>query len=138
MAAHPELWKKCSKMVLIQAYGMLVPTLQCVLEMIKEPEFKNSQEQSVFDYLRRFIILLKKGDLCKLLRFITGKPHCPLQQVTITYHSDSHECTRRPVSHTCSAVLSLPTSYATTTFSTFNKEFQNILDNSALWAFDTI
>ncbi len=85
LSAHPELWKRCSKMVLIQAYGILIPNSQRVLEMIKEPVFKNSQEQSVFDYLRHFIVSLKK------LLFITGKPHCGLYQITITYHSNIPE-----------------------------------------------
>lgn len=138
LSAHPSLWKKCTKEVIIQAYAMLIPTPQRVLETITEPDFSSHQEQLVFDYLRRFILSLKKEDLCKFMRFITGKPHCGLHPITIVYRKGDTEYTRRPTTHTCSTVLNLPLSYSSETFSTFFKEFHNILDNSFLWSFDFV
>ncbi len=38
---------------------MMSPNPQCVLNMIKEPELKNTSEQLIFDYLHRFILSLK-------------------------------------------------------------------------------
>lgn len=136
VSAHSELWKKCSKDVIVQAYAMLVPTADRVLKMIVEPQFNNSLERTVFDYLRRFLLSLSEEDLCKFLRFVTGNPHCGMHSIKIAFHSSDSEYTRRPTVRTCSRELSLP--LTSPTYTLFSKEFKNILDNNFLWSFDFI
>ena len=136
LAAHPQLWKKCSMEVILQAYAMLTPTVQRVVDMLTT-DFKNSSQEAVFDFLRRFILSLKKDDLGKFLRFVTGKPLCGMQSIQVHYHVTDNEFIRRPTTHTCSNILSLPVSHPSITFVTFCKEFRSILENSLMWSFDS-
>ncbi len=87
-------------------------------------------------YLRRFINQLSTENLGKFLQFVTGTPQCALQHVKIVFNSTGESFARRPVASTCSMSLNLPTSY--NSFSIFSAEFQSILDNMQMWAFDAI
>lgn len=104
--------------------------------MFVEPDFRNTLEQTVFDYLRRFVFSLGCDDLAKLMRFITGNPQCGLQSISVTFHSESNVLMRRPTSTTCGMVLHLSVSYLS--FAVFSDEFKHILDNSDMWQFDTL
>ena len=57
-----------------------------VWSMVVEPTFKNAMEARAFDYFRRFVLSQCDKRLCTLLHFITGKPQCGLQSITVQFH----------------------------------------------------
>ena len=135
LSANGELWEPCNESVVIKLYNTLSPTPERVWSMVLGPTFKNALEARVFDYFRRFVFSQCDGRLCSLLHFITGKPQCGLQSITVQFPPSS-EFQRRPTSSTCSMTLDLPTTYDS--FTSFSSEFSYILNNSPLWLFDTV
>ena len=134
LSANHELWEACDQSVVIKLYNALSPTPERVWSMVLEPTFKNALEARVFDYFRRFIFSQCDRSLCSLHHFITGKPQCGLQSITVQFHTPSSEFQRRPTSSTCSMTLDLPTTYDS--FTSFSSEFSYVLNNSRLWLFD--
>lgn len=46
LAAHPQLWKRCSVEVILQAFAVLTPTPQRVVDMLST-DIKNSSQETV-------------------------------------------------------------------------------------------
>ena len=134
--AHPSFWKKCKNPNLTQSLcKLLIPTPEKVLGMIPEPEFHTMGQQTVFDYLRRYIRSLSSEDLGKLLRFMTGYSVCGPISICIEFNN-VQGFERRPTANTCTPSLSLSVAYSS--YSDFASEFNRLLMNSHLWFFDSI
>ena len=134
--AHPSFWQKCKNPNLTQSlFELLIPTPEKVLSMIPEPECTTMGQQTVFDYLRRYIRSLSSEELGKLLRFITGYSVCGPIAIGIQFNN-VQGFERRPTANTCSPSLTLPVAYSS--YCDFVCEFNRILMNSHLWFFDSV
>ena len=109
-------------------FTALMPNPTQVWGVVIEPEFSSPVEARVFDYFRCFIYTLPVEMSCKLLRFMTGKPQCSVNSIKVTFCLPVSDFERRPIASTCGSTLCLPTSYES--FSSFSKEFNQILQNS--------
>ena len=136
LASHPSLWTQCNPVVASSLFIALMPSAIQVWEMVIEPEFNSSIEARVFDYFRRFIHSISMELLCKLLQYITGKPQCSINSIKVTFCLPASEFERRPTASTCASTVCLPTNYES--FSSFSKEFSEILRNSHMWSFDAL
>ena len=136
MDSHPELWQRFTPKLTHDLMLSLKPDPQRVWGMIVEQAFRDSREQSTFDFLRRLIFQLDTNTLEKFLQFVTGHPLCGLQMIQVDFNSEGSSFIRRPTANTCAMILHLPSTY--THFSSFKQDFLGILTNQVLWAFDSV
>ena len=101
-----------------------IPTNRLVLNMLRCTPLSQVESQ-VFEYLRRFVRGLDDRSLKRFLRFVTGADVLCVPTITVDF-CDIRGLQRRPVAHTCGAVLELPKSYSS--YPEFRNEFQNVLD----------
>ena len=66
-------------------------------------------------------------ELCAFVRFITGSSVIMVTSITISFNS-LDGFARRPISHTCSAMLEISSTYKS--FPEFVSEFRSVLTNS--------
>ena len=133
---HPNLWQWFTQKLARDLLLSLKPDPQRVWGMIVEPAFRDSREQSTFDFLRRLIFQLDTNTLEKFLQFVTGHSLCGLQMIQVDFNSEGSSFIRRPTANTCAMILHLPSTY--TQFSLFKQDFLGILTNQDLWAFDSV
>ena len=119
----------------VQLYKELSVSVSKVLDMIQEPPFQNAAESCTFGYLVQFIGSMNMDELSSFLRFVSGSPVCSPRKVSVIFCSVG-EFARRPVSHTCTATLELPTSY--NRYLEFSDEFWAVLQNEYTWIMDCI
>lgn len=133
--SHRAFWKGFSVERLINLYNALNATPSQVLALIKEPEGMSPNAAVVFGYLTIFIGNLTQDELRMFLRFVTGSCVVVTHELLITFNSLTG-LARRPISHTCSCTLELPTSYLS--YLEFSQEFRQILNIDIAWAMDAI
>ena len=131
---HHDFWAQFSVQNLFELYMALNATPATVMCRIMEPEQLNSAQVRMLGYLSRFIGDMKQEELRRLLRFITGSSVLIDQDITVSFNR-LHGFARRPISHTCSCTLELPTSY--TTYLEFAHEFSQVLLSEVSWAMDS-
>lgn len=133
-----ECWRGILKPLqtvsLSDLYDTLQPTVKKVLNKLSAPRNMNAVEEATVSHLKRFIRNLSKEELCSFLRFCTG---CDLMyQDEIKIHfSNLSGLGRRPIGHTCSCTLELPTTYEN--FPDFRNEFVSVL-KSGVWVMDIV
>lgn len=132
---HGPFWKKLSVEKLFDLYKVMNGTALSVLQLIEEPEFDNQAESKVFNFLTTFIGNCKPNELRSFLRFVTGSAVIIDKAITIEFNSISG-LARRPISHTCSCMLELSTSYGS--YLEFEKEFLNILSTETAFVMDSV
>ena len=93
-------------------YMSLNATPAAVIGRIEEPEELNSNQLGVFGYLTRFIGNMTQDELRRFLRFVTGSSVLIDKAIYVTFNN-LHDFARRPIAHTSSCTVELPTSYAT-------------------------
>ena len=97
-------------------YRQLEPTAKKLITLLKlDP--RDDSERDAFSYFKRFIRGLPEPDLGKLVKFIT--------ESDLTFNKYENEFSRRPIAHTCSPSLELPSTY--NNFCELREEFTNIL-----------
>ena len=120
-AVHHGFWSQFSIEHLFKLYVSLNAT----------PEQCNSARSRVFGYLIRFVGNIKLKELRQFLRFVTGSSVMITKSIKVHFNS-LKGIPRRPISHTCSCTLELPTSYVS--FLEFEKEFSLVLTSEGAWA----
>ena len=116
--------------------------LQChqkkVNSLLTAPMALTKQEERVFSYLKTMVGNMKSKELRLLMRFITGSSVCTTPCIEVSFNSLSG-LARRPIAHTCSCMLEIPTTYVN--YDDFTKDFQAILsetDQNFAWRMDAL
>ncbi|XP_077861690.1 uncharacterized protein LOC144342330 [Saccoglossus kowalevskii] len=110
------------------------PNPKKVIKQLQFPDQMNTEEKIVGNHLQRYIREIDGSLLKSFLRFITGSDLMPEDPLNISFVKLSGIC-RRPVAHTCSNLLELPSSYDN--YPDFRAEFNTIL-NAGVWVMDII
>ena len=105
------------------------PTNRKVLDLVRSAmPIENEAEKEALNYLKRLIRGLNQQDLSRVptfLRFVTGSDMICVDKIPVQFTNlDGLE--RRPIAHTCGAVLELPRTYHQS-FPELREEFNNIL-----------
>ena len=89
-----------------------------------------------FNYLQHFIGNMRSEGVRQFLRFTTGSSVIIAKHISITFYTLSG-LKRRPIAHTCSCVLELPSTNLSCL--DFEQEFNAILaDDEYSWQMDAI
>ena len=104
-------------------YQSLEPTTKKVLDMLCALPDTNA-ERLALDYLKRFITGLEISQLSPSLMFITGADAICVSHINADF-TKLEGLGRRPIAHTCSCVLELPSTYDS--YAEFRAEFTNVL-----------
>ena len=115
-------------------YVALSASPEKVLELLDEPDIVDPNQEWVFGYLQQYIGNVKLDEVRLFLRFTTGSSVCMSKHIEVRFNNLSG-LARCPISHTCSCVLELPSSYET--FKDFAHEFQAVLSEESSWKMDT-
>ena len=125
--SHQEFWNKKSPEELYSIYQRLTISPKKVISLIEIPEVATTQEDRVCYYLRTMIGNMQPGELRSFMRFVTGSCVCITCKINITFNSLSGFA-RRPIAHTCTCTLEIPTTYAN--YDDFHSEFYSVLTNT--------
>ena len=133
MEVHPYLWDQIHMDCIARIYEYGVPTSATVWRMVKSPPNMNAQQDTILDYLRRYIFSLDREELSKFLRFVTGSSTIVTSRITLSFCS-SDGLQRIARAYTCTGGLVVSTKY--NTYFEFKQEFNSILQNSDIWFMD--
>lgn len=92
-------------------------------------------ERESFEHLKRFIKNLKEDGLSAFLQFTTGSNCITCEHIEVTFTS-LDGFARRPIAHTCTPLLELPTTYKS--FNELSEEFTSILRETSSWEFNIV
>ena len=106
-----------------ELYDRLVPSVGKVIQRIKSQPNSDGERESL-KHLKRYIRGLDPMKLGRFLRFVSGSELLLFPELQITF-SQLEGNLRRPVAHTCTFVLELPSTYQS--FPELREEFNNIL-----------
>ena len=113
-----------TKESIMELYESKRPTNKKVAQMIKpSTESLNPQEQTALNHIR-YVRSINQRKLEIFLRFCTASTVLCTDTIEVTFN---RLCglSRRPVAHTCGAVLELPCTYSS--YPEFRQEFDNVL-----------
>ncbi len=132
---HTSFWSHKSVEDLRLLYLGLTATSAKVLEVVEsDPTDKN--EERVLGYLTQYIGSMSQDKVRRFLRFTTGSSVCMTKKITVVFNRLSGFA-RRPISHTCSCLLQLPSSYAT--YLELVNEFNHVLAQPEVsWCMDAV
>ena len=116
-----------------QLYSSILPTNVKVIALLKASP-ATAAESETLSHLKRFIRGLDEAKLTTFLRFTTASDVIVTDTLTISF-IDSEGLQRRPISHTCSCTLEVPSTYAS--FCELREEFMAIL-NSDSWEMNIV
>ncbi|KAF3845877.1 hypothetical protein F7725_002955 [Dissostichus mawsoni] len=122
---HNAVPRLLTKESIMELYENKRPTNRKVAQMIKPSnESLNPQEQAALTYLLRYVRSLDQRKLEIFLRFCTGSSVLCKDSIEVTFN---RLCglSRRPVAHTCGAVLELPCTYSS--YPDFRAELDSVL-----------
>lgn len=96
----------------------------------------NPSQDRVLSYLRQYVGDMRPEELRVFLRFVTGSCVCTASGIGVTFNS-LEGLARRPVVHTCSRTIELPTTYVN--YEEFSSEFDKIMKSDDIaWCMDAI
>ncbi|CAL8311562.1 unnamed protein product [Lota lota] len=122
---HTALPTPITKGRLMELYESKRPTNRKVAQMIKPSnESISTQEQAALNHLLRYVRSIDQKKLETFLRFCTGSTVLCKDKIEVTFNKLCG-LSRRPVAHTCGAVLELPCTYST--YPEFRTEFDCVL-----------
>lgn len=124
---HNDFWQNQSVNDLCSIFNQLTVTSEKVLKMLAPPEAKSISETRIYGYLVLMIGNMNTDDLRSLLRFTTGSSVCTTKYIFINFNGLTG-LARRPIAHTCSSTLEIPTSYVN--FEDFLGDFQSIISKT--------
>ncbi|XP_069376383.1 uncharacterized protein [Paralichthys olivaceus] len=114
-----------TKESIMELYESKRPTNKKVAQMIKpSTDSLDPQEQTALNHLLRYVRSINQRKLEIFLRFCTASTVLCTDTIKVTFN---RLCglSRRPVAHTCGAVLELPCTYSS--YPEFRQEFDNVL-----------
>lgn len=133
---HRPFWNSITVQKLHAVYMSLSVTVSKVLELLEEPTLVTEGQQLVWQYLKSYVGNMQNEELRMFLRFITGSFVIVVPKISVTFNT-LDGLARRPLSHTCSATLDLPSTY--TSLPEFSSEFRAILSDPCYsWRMDAI
>ena len=103
------------------------------LKVIKEPLVLEPLQETTYGY--QYVGNMCNAEVRNFLRFVTGSSALVVDEIKITFNGLSG-ISRRPIAHTCSCTLELPTSYST--YLEFAREFDAILTSELSWITDAL
>ena len=109
---HRPFWLSITSQRLHSIYTALSVTPSKVFGMIDDPNVLNPNEDRSWNCLRRYIGSMTCDELRTFLRFVTGSCVIRADKVNIIFNA-LDGLARRPVSHTCSYTLEVPSTYRT-------------------------
>ncbi|XP_046877352.1 uncharacterized protein LOC124468585 isoform X1 [Hypomesus transpacificus] len=125
---HNAVPMSITKDSIMELYESKRPTNKKVAKIIKpSSENLNQQEQTALNHLLRYVRSTDQKKLEIFLRFCTGSTVLCKGTIKVTFN---RLCglSRRPVAHTCGAVLELPCTYSS--YPDFRAEFDSILSGN--------
>lgn len=132
---HRAFWAKTSIKLLLNVYNASNATASAVLNIIREPHCKNNSEESAYNYLIQYVGNLREDGLRNFLRFVTGSSALVVDDLFVNFNA-LDGIARRPIAHTCSCTLDLPTTYST--FLEFSHDFNELLSSELSWIMDAM
>lgn len=102
------------------------PTCRKVLKLIEANPETPAENQS-FRYLQQYIRELDEVGLRNIMRFVTGSDIICVAKIHVTF-TVLEGLSRRPVAHTCGALLELPSTY--NSFPELRVEMDNVLNSN--------
>jgi hypothetical protein len=114
-----------------------MPSGKQLAKLFDFPDNMNAQQQSAADHLKRYVRNLDEKDAKAFLRFCTGFDIIMCSKIVVAFTSTCG-LQRRPVAHTCSDLLELPSTYDN--FVDLRAEFDNILHcgSGEQWLIDIV
>ena len=135
---HEGFWNNTSPHKLYTIYEQLTVSPKKVNSLFTPPMVLTTQEERVYSYLQIMVGNMNSRELRLLMRFITGSCVCSTSCIEISFNSLSG-LARRPIAHTCSCMLEVPTTYIN--YDDFTKDFQAIInetDENFAWRMDSL
>lgn len=120
---------------IVKFYGDMEPTPKKVVALFKDASPASSAERDSLNYLKRYIRGLETVLLKKLMKFLTGSDIMIVDTIDIIFIRSESNFTRRPIAHTCTPCLELPSTY--NSYCELREEFSNILQLSE-WEMDIV
>ena len=127
-ASNLPFWEHFTVKDFHSLYVALSASPEKVLELLDEPDIVDPNQEWVFGCLQQYIGNMKLDEVRLFLRFTTDSSVCMSKHTEVRFNNLSG-LARCPISHTCSCVLELPSSYKT--FEDFAHEFQAVLSEES-------
>ena len=131
--SHREFWRKVSVQQLYDIYLASAASPGKVLQLLNRVESQDENEQRVFRYLTLYVANMKTNEAQQFLRFVTGSSVASTEGIQVSFNN-LDGVARRPIAHTCSSSLILPTAYDS--YDEFKKEFRAVLSGEESWRID--
>ena len=125
---HRPFWSNMTLDQLHSIYTAIAVAQGKVLSLINEPSFQTKAQETTWCYLRKFNGNCSGDDLRNFLRFTTGCFVITVLSISVLFNN-LHGLACRPISHTCSSILELSSSYAT--YMDFSQEFNAVINSMA-------
>ena len=113
-------------------YNRKLPTARKVAKAIVLPTDMSEKQQEVASYFKKFVQTLKKENLDRFLRYVTGCDNQP-ELITLTFVKQTY---RAPRARVCSNLIELEDTYLC--FNELSEEFINVLSNLESFRFSFI
>ncbi|CAL9685425.1 unnamed protein product [Knipowitschia caucasica] len=127
IASRPWLRTRMATVEEVQVmYEEKKPSCKKVLRLIQAIP-ANPSEQQCLKYLMQYVRELDKVGLRNFLRFVTGSDIINVAKIEVMF-TLLDGLARRPVAHTCGAVLELPSTY--TSFPEVRVEMDSVLSSN--------
>ncbi len=124
-ATHKPFWETRSASDIHSLFYRMTVTSAKVIAMLEFEDATNELELRVCSYLTTMIGNLGVRELILFLRFVTGASACIVPKIKVEFNALSG-LGRRPMAHTCSSTLELPTAYKN--YEDFYDDFKAIFD----------
>ena len=137
---HKLFWSSKSASDIYNLYCRLTVTRPKVLALLKFPDFCSSEHMRISGYLKTMIGNMQQNELRLFLRFVTGASVCIVPKISIEFNGLTG-LGRRPIAHTCDALLELPVAYIN--YEDFYGDFKSIFETESslklfAWQMDAI
>ena len=131
---HRPFWDRMGVTGLLSLYQAQCACPATVLSMIEDAEGQNASQERILRYLCQFIGNMGSDELHTFLRFVTGSSVCSALKIEVEFNMSG--ASRRPIAHTCTPSLELPSTYAT--YTEFVSEFRKCMASEYSWIMDGI
>ena len=105
-------------------YDKLEPSTKKVVSLLKASPLSNGETES-FNFFKRYIRGLDMILLKRLMKFLTGSELLVVDSIDVAFIKPETNFARRPIAHTCSPCLELPSNY--NSYGELREEFSHIL-----------
>ena len=136
--SHQVLWNELNTASIRALYAKLYPSPDKIMELL-QPNGDyvplTARRERVFEFLRRYFRGLSRDKVPVFLQFVTGSSLVLVPRIEVAFTTLS-EIQRRPIAHTCSCRVDLPTEYES--FAAFFKEFDTVISKEECFQYNAI